>query len=575
MRQGADTIFGMLTEPETGAPSTTRRRSSDHPSPDLADAASGAPSGRKLSLAVVAALAAGQFLVGLDASVATVALPRIQRELGASAPQLQWVLMAYVVAGAALALPVGALGDRLGRKRLYLGGAGLFAVGSLASALAPSMSVLIGARALQGVGAAALGSLALAMLTTSVDKDRIGSVVGIWTAVSTAAMALGPLIGGLLVQSVGWRWVFGINVPLALAVLVVAAAKLPSRPVRDAAPLEWIGSALVTIALISLSLGLNAAEKTGFASVRALLPIAIGLGVVAVAALQQRRAKVQMLDWSQLSRRPVPAALVLSVLLGLALSGSLFQLTLLLQNALGFSPAECGLVTLGATASFIILSPLSGKLAKRFGLAPLTCTGLALAAVGMFLLSRVGDSTAAWVISADLAVLGADWGSRCLRCRRPRCRRWTRSGRQRIRCAQPGLAGRIGARDRHHRIDRHVAHRIILGFAGGIEPPSARAPPGGGGGRLRGGPQGGRIERRNQGCTGLHQWRRRGIQDRSARPRGSRGGSAVPAARCPQRRLRYAGPPTGSARALHQEHRGRSGTGFGGARFGREVHPTL
>ena len=410
LRQGADTIFGMLTEPETGAPSTTRRRSSDHPSPDLADAASGAPSGRKLSLAVVAALAAGQFLVGLDASVATVALPRIQRELGASAPQLQWVLMAYVVAGAALALPVGALGDRLGRKRLYLGGAGLFAVGSLASALAPSMSVLIGARALQGVGAAALGSLALAMLTTSVDKDRIGSVVGIWTAVSTAAMALGPLIGGLLVQSVGWRWVFGINVPLALAVLVVAAAKLPSRPVRDAAPLEWIGSALVTIALISLSLGLNAAEKTGFASVRALLPIAIGLGVVAVAALQQRRAKVQMLDWSQLSRRPVPAALVLSVLLGLALSGSLFQLTLLLQNALGFSPAECGLVTLGATASFIILSPLSGKLAKRFGLAPLTCTGLALAAVGMFLLSRVGDSTAAWVISAALAVLGAGLG---------------------------------------------------------------------------------------------------------------------------------------------------------------------
>ena len=410
MRQGADTLFGMLTEPETGAPSTTRRRSSDHPSPDLADAASGAPSGRKLSLAVVAALAAGQFLVGLDASVATVALPRIQRELGASAPQLQWVLMAYVVAGAALALPVGALGDRLGRKRLYLGGAGLFAVGSLASALAPSMSVLIGARALQGVGAAALGSLALAMLTTSVDKDRIGSVVGIWTAVSTAAMALGPLIGGLLVQSVGWRWVFGINVPLALAVLVVAAAKLPSRPVRDAAPLEWIGSALVTIALISLSLGLNAAEKTGFASVRALLPIAIGLGVVAVAALQQRRAKVQMLDWSQLSRRPVPAALVLSVLLGLALSGSLFHLTLLLQNALGFSPAECGLVTLGATASFIILSPLSGKLAKRFGLAPLTCTGLALAAVGMFLLSRVGDSTAAWVISADLAVLGAGLG---------------------------------------------------------------------------------------------------------------------------------------------------------------------
>jgi MFS family permease len=114
--------------------------------------------------------------------------------------------MAYVVAGAALALPIGALGDRLGRKRLYLGGAAIFAVGSAASALAPSTGVLIGARAIQGVGAAAIGSLALAILTTAVPKDRIGSVVGMWTAVSTAAMAAGPLIGGLLVQSIGWRW---------------------------------------------------------------------------------------------------------------------------------------------------------------------------------------------------------------------------------------------------------------------------------------------------------------------------------------------------------------------------------
>lgn len=366
---------------------------------------------RKLSPAVIGALAAGQFLVGLDASVATVALPRIQRDLDASAPQLQWVLMAYVVAGAALALPVGALGDRIGRKKLYLGGAALFAVGSLASALAPSMDLLIAARALQGIGAAALGSLALAMLTTSVDKDRIGSVVGIWTAVSTAAMALGPLIGGLLVQGVGWRWVFGINVPLALGVLVVAARKLPSREVRRPGQLEWIGSALLTIALISVSLGLNAAEQVGFASARVLVPVGLGLVVVGLAALQQRRASVQMLDWSQLRRSPVPAALVLSTILGLALSGSLFQLTLLLQNALRFSPAECGVITLGATVAFIVLSPLSGKMANRLGLGLLTCAGLGLAALGMLLLSRIDDSTTAITISLDLAVLGGGLGT--------------------------------------------------------------------------------------------------------------------------------------------------------------------
>lgn len=365
----------------------------------------------KLPVVVVAALAAGQFLVGLDASVATVALPRIQRDLDASAPQLQWVLMAYVVAGAALALPIGALGDRLGRKKLYLGGAAIFAMGSAASALAPTIGVLIGARAIQGVGAAAIGSLALAILTTAVPKDRIGPVVGMWTAVSTAAMAAGPLIGGLLVQSIGWRWVFGINVPLAVIVFFVAAAKLPAREHRKAGRLEWIGSALITIALIAVSLGLNAAEKTGFASPRVLVPVAIGIVVVGIAALQQRRARVQMLDWSQLGRSPVPAALVLAVLLGLALSGSLFQLTLLLQNALGFSPAECGIITVGATVSFIVLSPLSGKMAAKVGLARLTCLGLGLAALGMLLLSGVDDSTSAIRIAIDLAVLGAGLGT--------------------------------------------------------------------------------------------------------------------------------------------------------------------
>lgn len=365
----------------------------------------------KLPVVVVAALAAGQFLVGLDASVATVALPRIQRDLGASAPQLQWVLMAYVVAGAALALPVGALGDRLGRKRLYLGGAAVFAVGSLASALAPSVDLLIAARAVQGVGAAAIGSLALAILTTAVPKERIGSVVGMWTAVSTAAMAAGPLIGGLLVQSIGWRWVFGINVPLAVGVLLVAISKLPGREHRQAGGVEWVGSALVTVALIAVSLGLSAAEKTGFGAPRVLVPVAVGIVVVGIAALQQRHAKVRMLDWSQLRRSPVPAALVLAVLLGLALSGSLFQLTLLLQNALGFSPAECGVVTVGATASFIVLSPLSGKMASKVGLALLTCVGLGLAALGMLLLSGVDDSTSAIRIALDLAVLGAGLGT--------------------------------------------------------------------------------------------------------------------------------------------------------------------
>jgi EmrB/QacA subfamily drug resistance transporter len=360
--------------------------------------------------AVFAALMFGAALVGLDASIATIALPPIQRELDAPASQLQFVLIAYMVTGAALALPVGALGDRIGRKRLYLGGVLCFVAGSLGSALAPSIETLIAARAVQGIGAAAMSALALAMVTAAVPRERLAAVVGIWAAVSAVAMGVGPVVGGLLVDVVGWRWVFGINAPAALLLLVVAGYELPDQTPATEGRVDWVGPGLLTAALVLVAVGLGESETAGFARPGVYLPLASGLLLLGLLAFQQRASDTPMLDWRRLGLRPLPAAIGLSVILGIALTGALYQLAQLLQHVLDYSPGTTGIVLVAMTAAFIVTSPLAGKAANRIGLAPLAMAGLLLAAVAMFLLAQIQAGTGELVVAGELLLLGAGLG---------------------------------------------------------------------------------------------------------------------------------------------------------------------
>lgn len=364
----------------------------------------------KLSVVTLVVLAIGQFLVGLDMSVATVALPSIGREFGVGLAPLQWTVMAYMIAGAALSVPIGALGDTLGRRKIYLIGLFLFGAGSLVSAMANGTGMLIAGRAIAGAGSAAMGTLALAMLTASVAHDMVTKIVGLWTAVATASSALGPLIGGLLVTAFGWRSVFAINIVPIAGLILFVIFRLRSTQVPRGGAIDWLGAGLLTSALIMVCAGLSQAESVSWGNPQVWGPIAIGLVIIGVMAVQQKRSKHPMVPWGLLKAAPIPATIVLLIVLGMTLSGSMMQQTLLQQNILGFSPALAGVVGLGASVFFVICSPLSPFIAERIGLRVVSLIGLLLAAVGTLLLSGVKPDSSAWYIAVAFGIMGIGLG---------------------------------------------------------------------------------------------------------------------------------------------------------------------
>ena len=367
---------------------------------------------RSTSTVALFALAVGQFLVGLDLSVMSVALPSIQAEFDVGMMQLQWAMMSYMVAGAALAVPFGALGDNLGRRRLYLFGTAAFVIGSAVSALAPDIGVLIFGRAVQGIGSGAMGTLALAMLVAMVARADIPKLIGLWTAVVSGAAALGPLIGGGLVTAFGWRWVFGINVILMAMVIPLVLKEVPSdsKADRENKQVDMLGAALLTVAMILIAGGMSFLENYQYSDPVVWLPVAIGFLVVGILATQQRRSKNPLTDWAALRVAPIPATLVILVILGMVLSGAMLQLMMLTQNVLGFTPLIAGVVSFGTSLMVVVFSPISPKVMAKIGLGLTTTIGLFLTASGLFGLATITISTTPPEIMAWMALMGAGLG---------------------------------------------------------------------------------------------------------------------------------------------------------------------
>ncbi|CAB4892147.1 MAG: MFS transporter [Actinobacteria bacterium] len=358
------------------------------------------------------ALATGQFLVGLDMSVMSVALPSIQKEFGVGMAQMEWAMMAYMVAGAALAVPAGALGDRTGRRRLYVIGTSIFVVGSAISALSPDMGVLIFGRAIQGIGSGFMGTLALAMLTSAVGRDQIPKLIGLWTAVTSGASAFGPIIGGAMVQFLGWRWMFGVNVFLMAAVIPLVIREVPKDTPDESEKrrVDWLGSSLLTVAMILVAGGLSMLETSKYYEPIVYVPVIAGFIVLLIMVMQQRHSLIKLTNWASVKVAPIPATLTISVLLSMVLAGAMMQQMLLVQNVLGFTPMMAGITSFGASLMLVVFAPISPKMMGRIGLGPTTCIGLGTVALGLFGLHLTSATTGMVQIVFWFGIMGVGIG---------------------------------------------------------------------------------------------------------------------------------------------------------------------
>jgi EmrB/QacA subfamily drug resistance transporter len=328
------------------------------------------------------------FMVVLDNLVVTTALPSIRADLGATIENLQWTVNAYTLTFAVLLLTGAALGDRFGRKRMFTIGVSLFTVASAAAALAPTTEALIAARAVQGAAAASVLPLTLTLLSEAFPAGRRGLVLGLWSGLSGLAVALGPLIGGAVVDGISWHWIFWINVPIGI-VLVPLAIRFLTESHGPAKHLDMPGLALGGLGLLGVVYGIVRGNEVGWASAEILGSLIAGAALVAAFVAWELRAPHPMLPMRFFRSRTFSAANGVGFIMFFGVFGSIFLLAQFLQVTQGLSPLEAGIRTLPWTAMPIVVAPVAGLLSDRIGSRPLMALGLALQAGALAWLAAV------------------------------------------------------------------------------------------------------------------------------------------------------------------------------------------
>ncbi|MGW5653947.1 MFS transporter [Streptomyces humi] len=342
------------------------------------------------------------FMASLDNLVVTTALPSIRKDLGGALDDLEWTVSAYTLTFAVLLMFGAALGDRFGRRRLFLVGLAVFTGASAAAALAPGIDSLIAARAVQGVGAAVMMPLTLTLLTAAVPEARRGMAYGIWGAVNGLAVASGPLIGGSLTEHVSWHWIFWLNVPLGVAVLPLARLRL-AESYGTGAPLDIPGTLLASGGLFGIVYGLVRGPADGWTSPMVLTGLFAGSALLAGFVLHGSIAKNPMLPMRLFRSRAFSGINTASLLMFLGMFGSIFLLSQYMQGVLGYSPTEAGLRMLPWTGMPMIVAPIAGILSDRIGGRPVVAAGLFLQAAGLGYLASVVTAHASY--SAQLSGL--------------------------------------------------------------------------------------------------------------------------------------------------------------------------
>jgi EmrB/QacA subfamily drug resistance transporter len=350
------------------------------------------------------------FMIGLDATVVTTALPTIHATLHASASALGWTVSAYSLAFAALILTGTALGDRFGRRRVFLAGFAVFTVASAACALAPSVAALIAARAVQGAGGGIATPLSLVLITEAFPVQRRGAVVGAWGAITGVAVGFGPVIGGAIVQGIAWPWVFWVNVPIGI-ILVTLGRRLLAESRGPSGRLDPVGLVLATGTVFAITDALLRGPQTGWHSAEVLSLFGIGSALATAFVLTERRLAHPMIPPRLLANPMLRAAVITRFLLFATILGAAFMVPQYLQLAHGFSPMRTGLALLPFTGPMMLIAPVAGKVADRIGERTPIMIGFMLSAAGFTLLGLTATATGGYLaVATPLLLAGVGVG---------------------------------------------------------------------------------------------------------------------------------------------------------------------
>jgi EmrB/QacA subfamily drug resistance transporter len=342
----------------------------------------------------LAAVAFGLFMIMLDNTIVNVALPSIEHSLHMSVSSLEWIVTAYALTFASLLITGGKLGDMYGRRRMFMTGLVVFTLASLACGLAPSAGFLIGARAVQGVGAAFMNPATLSIITATFPPRQRGQAIGIWAGVSAIALAIGPLLGGLIVDNINWHWIFYVNVPVGIAGLIVSRLVIAeSRDTSHEQRIDLPGLATSSLGLLALTYALIEGNRHGWTSPEILglfTAAALLIGGFVWLELHQR---LPMLDLSLFRIGSFLGSNIVAMLISLGMFGVFFFISLYVQNVLGFSPTKAGAVFLPMTLVIIVVAPIAGRLSDRVGSRWLMGAGMTLVGISLLLYQRINLHT--------------------------------------------------------------------------------------------------------------------------------------------------------------------------------------
>jgi EmrB/QacA subfamily drug resistance transporter len=350
----------------------------------------------------------GLFMVVLDNLVVNVALATIHRDFGASVQSLEWIVNAYVLAYAVLLLTGSVLGDRFGRKRMFIAGIVLFTAASAGSALAPNTGMLIAARALQGVGAAIVTPLTLTLLADAFPPERRGIALGVWSGISGTAVALGPLVGGAMIQIASWHWIFWINVPVGLVLAPVAARRL-SESYGSERKLDLPGLALSSAGLFGVIFGLIRSQTLGWGATEVLISLIAGAVLMVAFIVQELRTDDPMLPMAFFKRRSFAVTNIVSLSMYFGMFGSVFFMSQYLQDVIHNTPFQAGLKLLVWTGATMLVAPAAGYFSERFGARLFMVVGLALQGIALAWLASetaIGQTYSSMIVPFILAGSG-------------------------------------------------------------------------------------------------------------------------------------------------------------------------